>query len=191
MLLCWHFKQLHCVHLCGLRAYHSTTDISQIDTVLPPKIKFIRLDHKPSLPQSLKHSSNMFQMLLPCISPDSSSNLEQLLYAKFEIRQNVPGVKSTISGECHQPPVSVTQPSLTDKQILEKLQSCEDWKHPCVQTNSATSYSHKNKVYKLLYTKKLHRNVLRSWKPLNFDDLYHTKEYIYFFCLVCGSLVTH
>ena len=62
---------------------------------------------------------------------DTTQNAETL---EFEIRKDIPGVKSTISDKCDWTPVSIKQPSLTDEFDTNYLKnckgcwSCENWK---------------------------------------------------------------
>ena len=63
-----------------------------------------------------------------CLRDTTQDSLEQLLNAKtlqFEIRKDVPGVKSTISGKCDWTPVSIKQPSLTDDFDMNYLKNCK------------------------------------------------------------------
>ena len=62
-----------------------------------------------------------------CLHDTTQDSLEHLLNAKteFEIRKDVSGVKSTISGKCDWTPVSIKQPSLTDEFDTNYLKNCK------------------------------------------------------------------
>lgn len=53
---------------------------------------------------------------------DTTQNAETL---EFEIRKDIPGVKSTISDKCDWTPVSIKQPSLTDEFDMNYLKNCK------------------------------------------------------------------
>ena len=83
---------------------------------------------------------------------NTQDELEQLLNAEmleFEIRRDVPGVKSTISGECNWTPVSIKKPSLTDEFDTKYLKNCKgvgvvkvgSMLRARIQTKSATFFT--------------------------------------------------
>ena len=114
-----------------------------------------------SITQSVDSETEQGQMSLDETSSEKSEDsdtshaqdsLDQLLNAEaleFEIRKDVPGVKSTISGECHWTPVSIKQPSLTDEFETDYLKICKlvgvvkigSMLRARIQTNSAIFYT--------------------------------------------------
>ena len=89
---------------------------------------------RPGLPTSASRLETDEQSMSSDTDANSDTSspvqiLEHLLRAEsleFEIRKDIPGIKSTIAGECNWTPVSVKQPSLNNEFTPDFLRGCED-----------------------------------------------------------------